>query len=78
MTNHDADEVIGRITKDGYWDRRYKVRIGEPLPPAVTLRQILNIAALTVYCIILFGSIIFLAAWFALADTLPPLEVMGR
>jgi hypothetical protein len=75
MTSHDADEVIGRIRNDGGWDRRYSIRSGEPLPSPVTWCQILNIAALTVYVIILFGSILFLAAFFALGDTLPPLEM---
>jgi len=80
MTNHDADKVIGRITKDGYWDRRYRIRptIPPALPDYDLWRRVVEIIALTVYCLILFGSVLFLAAWFALAGTLPPLEATGR
>jgi hypothetical protein len=29
---HDADEVVGRITRDHHWDRRYKIRWAPPEP----------------------------------------------
>lgn len=74
---HDADKVIGRITNDGYWDRRYRVRYEERpirLPEYDVWRKVVEIIALTVYCLILFGSVLFLAAYFAVWM---PVEVMA-
>ena len=76
MTKHDADKVIGRITQDGYWDRRYRTRYEEPvrLPELNIGRKVIEIVALTVYCLILFGTVLFLAAYFAVWM---PVEVMA-
>jgi len=71
MNQHDADEVIGRITTRGAWDRRYRVRY-EPLPDKPTEsigRQIVNIIALALFVIVLFGSLLATAA--ILAVTYP-------
>jgi hypothetical protein len=80
MTKHDADEVIGRITTRGAWDRRYRVRYEDEdflklrsvrsVEPDVSLfRQIVNIIALSLFVIVLFGSIIAMGA--ILAVTYP-------
>ena len=77
MTKHDADKVIGRITNDGYWDRRYRVRYEDRpirLPEYDVWRRVVEIMALTVYVLILFGSLLFLAAYFAVWM---PVEVMA-
>jgi hypothetical protein len=34
-TRHDADEVIGRITTRGQWDRRYAHSYRDEIPPAI-------------------------------------------
>jgi hypothetical protein len=66
---HDADEVIGRITNDGAWDRRYRIPHAQPEPIEVNwlveAAKILGQAALFV---VLFGSLIFTAAIFAVTQ----------
>ena len=54
----------------GVWPRPVK----EPLPELNVWRRVLEIAALTVYCLILFGSLLFIAAYFAVWM---PTEVMA-
>lgn len=70
MTRHDADQVIARITRDGYYDRRWKIRHAppEPIEPE-GWRFFLEVAVGTV---VLGGLFVGLWAWVGIAGAVQP------
>lgn len=53
----DADEVVGRITRKGTWDRRYKVVRPEPEPVHVEWHDVIEALAGFVVLTLLFAAV---------------------
>ena len=47
---HDSEDVVGRITTRGTWDRRYRVRYEEPpQPKADPMREVAKMLGLVIF-----------------------------
>lgn len=62
----DADEVVGRITRAGTWDRRYRIP-SEPIEP-VRVDPMREVAEILVGMIVLLAAIVAILAWIAIAQ----------
>jgi hypothetical protein len=65
----DSEQVVGRITQAGSWDRRYRPTYAPPEPIEVNpFREVAEIIGGTVLMCALFVGIYFLAAVAAVAQ----------
>lgn len=62
----DADEVLGRIRKDGGWDRRYRTRyeeLPEPEPEVDPMMNVVKIAGLVIFMLVVWIAVLL---WMAI------------
>lgn len=65
MTDHDAEEVIGRITKAGRWDRRYRIQHAAPEP--VKVDPLRTVAEILIGAIVILALFVGILMWVAIA-----------